>query len=96
MAMQHLRDSLPDKITPPGSFITSPLTPPPTDSKPTKLVLKVLDVLRQCRDGRQISESQWHTYKIQREEYNDLIGLVKKEGSLWTFIENKFRYKCNA
>jgi hypothetical protein len=96
MAMQPLCDSLPDKITPPGSFITSPLTPPPTDSKPTKLVLTVLDVLRQCRDGKQISESPWHTYKIQREEYDDLIGLVKKEQSLWTFIETKFRYKYNA
>ena len=93
MAMQHLRDSLPDKITPPGSFIAPPLTPPPTDSKPTKLVLMVLDALRQCRDGRQISESQWHIYKIQPEEYDGLIELVKKEESLWTFVENKLRYK---
>jgi len=94
--MQDLRDNLPDKITPPSSFITTPLTPPPTDSKATKLVLKVLDILRQWRDGRQLSESQWHLYKIRREEYDDLIGLVQKEESLSTFVENKFRYKCNA
>jgi len=91
--MQDLRDSLPDKITPPGSFIQTPLTPPPTDSKPTKLVLKVLNILQQCKDGRQVSESQWHTYKLRLEEYGELIRLVKKEESLSTFVENKFRYK---
>lgn len=92
--MQDLHESVPDKITPPSSFITIPLTPPPTNSKATKL-LKVLDVLRQYRDGRRISESQWHAYEIRREEYDDLICLVKKERSLWTFIENKLRYKSN-
>jgi hypothetical protein len=91
--MQDLRDSLPDKITPPSSFIQNPLTPPPTDSKPTKLVLKLLNILQQCKDGRQVPESQWHTYKLRLEEYDELIRLVKKEESLSTFVENKFRYK---
>ncbi|KAH8648714.1 hypothetical protein BGZ60DRAFT_534855 [Tricladium varicosporioides] len=94
--MQDLRDSLPDRITPPASYITTPLTPPPTDSKPTKLALKVLDTLQQYRDGRQISKSQWHTYKIRHEEYSNLIGLIKKEESLSTFVENKFRYDYNS
>ena len=97
MSAKHLHNSLPDRITPPGSLVASPLTPPPTDSKPTKLVRKILDILRQCKDGRYTSESPWRTYRIQRKEYDDLIGLVKKERSLWAFIEDKFRYsKCNA
>ena len=94
--MQHLHNSLSDEITLPGSFIMSSLTPLLADSKPTKLVRKILSILRQCRDGRDISESQWYTYKIQRKEYNDLISLLKKERSLWAFIEDKFRYKSNA
>ncbi len=92
MAMQHLHNSLLNKVTPTRSFIASPLTPPPTDSKPTNVVLKVLDVFRRCRDGRQVSESQWHVYKIQPEEYDDFIGLVNKDRLLWPFVENKNKY----
>jgi hypothetical protein len=71
------------------------LTPLKTDPKPTKVVLKILDIIRQCKDGRYISESPWDTYKLRREEYSDLIRLVKKE-SLSGFFEDKFRYEYNA
>jgi hypothetical protein len=54
MAMQYHRDSPPAKVTPPSSFSKAPLTPPPTDSKPTKLVLKILRLIRQCNGGRPV------------------------------------------
>jgi hypothetical protein len=59
-------------------------------------VLKILDIIQQCKDGRYISESPWDIYKLRREEYSDLIRLVKKEESLSGFFEDKFRYEYNA
>jgi hypothetical protein len=60
------------------------------------VVLKILDIIRQYRDGRPTSESPWDTYKLRREEYSDLIRLVKKEESLSGYFEDKFRYEYNA
>ena len=94
--MQDHRDNPPEKVTPPSSFIRSLLTPPPTDSKPTKLVLEILRLIRQYNHGRPVAEPEWHKFKLQRGEYDDLLTLLKKEGSLWTFMENKLRYAWTA
>jgi len=96
MAMQYHRDDRPEKVTPPGSFITAPLTPPPTDSIPTKLVLKILRIIQQCKRGRPVSESEWHTFKLQPREYDDLLTLLENEESLRTFVETRLRCAWTA
>ncbi|KAL4860372.1 hypothetical protein BDV12DRAFT_181675, partial [Aspergillus spectabilis] len=41
-----------DQITPPGSFVSSFLTPPPTDGKPANNRCSILDVFEGHRRGR--------------------------------------------
>jgi len=92
--MQNNRDNynLIEKVTPPSSFIKTPFTPPPTDSKPTKLVLNILQLIWQFKCGHPVSESEWHTFKLRRGEYDNLLILLEKNESLWTFVETKLRY----
>ncbi|OBT50221.1 hypothetical protein VE04_09152 [Pseudogymnoascus sp. 24MN13] len=91
MAMQAHRDTVSEKVTPPGSF-TTPLTPPPTDQKPTTSVVNVLQYLRGLKDGRNVSKSSWLKWKLQPSEYDELLCLLKNDESLWVFVETKVRY----
>lgn len=73
-------------------FIKAPLTTPPTDSKLTKLVLQILEHIRQRHVGVPVSQSGWHAIRVQRGEYNDLLTLLENEKSLWAFAETKLKY----
>lgn len=52
-------------------------------------------LIRRRHGARTISQSEWHTFRLRRGEYSDLLILLKKEESLWTFVETKFRYDYN-
>ncbi|KFY32935.1 hypothetical protein V495_08593 [Pseudogymnoascus sp. VKM F-4514 (FW-929)] len=91
MAMQAHRDTVSEKVTPPGSF-TAPLTPPPTDQKPTTSVVNVLQYMRGRKNGRNVSKSSWLEWKLQPSEYDELLCLLKNDKSLWVFVETKVRY----
>ncbi|KAL9103920.1 MAG: hypothetical protein Q9163_001068 [Psora crenata] len=96
MAMQYHLDNRPDKVTPPSILIKNPLTPPPTDSRPTKRVLEILEFISQRKRGRAVLKSPWHKVKLHHAEYHQLLTLLEKEESLWVFVETKLRYDYNS
>ncbi|TKA61444.1 hypothetical protein B0A49_11799 [Cryomyces minteri] len=93
MAMQFHHNNPPRKITPPDSFITAPLTPPLTGKKPSEAVVKIHKLLRYRQSGGRVSETPWRTFKLQPDEYDELLCLFKNDESLWGFVENKVRYE---
>ena len=82
----------PKHFAPSSIFIKAPLTPPPTDSKPTKLVLQLLRHIRQRQAVVQVLESEWHEIGLTHGEYNVLVTLLEKEKPHWAFVESKIRY----
>jgi hypothetical protein len=89
--MQHHQDTV-TKKTPPGSFIKAPLTPPLSDTKPSKPVAWILRLLRHQKNGGNITETPWLALKLQPGEYDELLRLLKNDESLWVFTETKVRY----
>jgi hypothetical protein len=53
---------------------------------------EIFELLQHCKNGTQISESPWQTYKLQHREYDELLALLKSDESLWGYVENKIRY----
>lgn len=90
--MQPHHDTASKKFTPPGSFIEAPLTPPLTNTKPSKRVAKILGVLRHRESGRDVSQNPWFALRLQPSEYDELLGLLKNDEPLWVFTETKVRY----
>jgi hypothetical protein len=90
--MQRHHDTASKKFTPLGSFIKAPLTPPLSDTKPSKPVARILRFLRHQKSGRNVSESPWLALKLQPGEYDELLRLLKNDESLWVFTETKVRY----
>lgn len=66
----------------------------PIDSKSTKLVLEIVEHLRQRKIGNFVSKS--YRNKLRRGEYDDLLSRLKNEKSLWEFMRNKVKYICTA
>jgi len=78
------------KITPPGSIINGPPTPPFTDTKPAARIAKILRVLRDCQNGAP-PKSPWIGYKLNSEEYEELLDQLKHDELLGGFVEDKVR-----
>ncbi|KAF8848423.1 hypothetical protein BDZ45DRAFT_732937 [Acephala macrosclerotiorum] len=87
-------NSTPFIETPPESFIHAPLTPPPTDPKPSTRALQVLSVLRNLKDGRSnpILDQPWHAIRLQPGGYKEVQKLVEADGALSIYVNNKVRY----
>ncbi|KAF7880234.1 hypothetical protein EAF00_012046 [Botryotinia globosa] len=82
-------------ITPPQSFTykTALLTPPPTDKKTTKATSKVVQEIQRRKIGRNLSNtSPWKVYKLNEEEYAEVLRLVESDKSLQGFVKDKLRY----
>jgi hypothetical protein len=92
MAMQFYHDTTSKKFTPPSSFTKAPLTPPLTDTKPSKGVARILRLLRHQKSGRNVSGPPWLALKLQPGEYDELLRLLKNDESLWVWTETKVRY----
>ena len=95
MAMQCHYKSSSIELTPPNSFSKAPLIPS-IGSKSTKLVLDIVEHLRQRKAGNFVSKSEWYRINLRRGEYDDLLSRLKKEKSLWEFMRNKVKYICTA
>jgi hypothetical protein len=91
MAMHRDCNTASTEFTPPSSF-TEPLTPPPTDSKPSKRVANILQRLRLLESGRDVLQNPWFAVKLEPSEYNELLQLLENNESLWVFREAKLRY----
>ena len=83
------------KVTPPGSFIKAPLTPPPTSTRATERVQEILDLLRCHKDGRRTLGPPWRKYRLRRGDYDHLLRLLKQDSPLRGYVEDKIRYVWN-
>jgi hypothetical protein len=79
------------KITPPGIVLNASPTPPPSDTKPSDQVAKILQILRDRQRGIIISEPPWRIFKLQSEEYDELVDELKRDEPLGGFFEDKIR-----
>jgi hypothetical protein len=79
--------------TPPDSFTSTPLTPPPSEEKgPRTSVSQILDGVRNCQRGQSLLPS-WHQFPLQEDEYADLLAEVAKESdSFQGFWKHKLKY----
>ncbi|EAL86725.1 uncharacterized protein AFUA_7G08520 [Aspergillus fumigatus Af293] len=81
-------------ITPPGSDLVTPLTPPPTEEKASPIVTKVLRHLRQHQQGHR-PQSSWVEYPLKPKEYVDFTNLLGSDGRLSGYVKDKVRYDYN-
>ncbi|CZR64903.1 uncharacterized protein PAC_14803 [Phialocephala subalpina] len=79
------------KITPPGSIINGPPTPPLTDTKPAARVARILRAFRDCQNGAP-PRSPWTACKLSSEEYEELLDQLKHDELLGGFVADKVRY----
>jgi hypothetical protein len=79
--------------TPPESFTSPPLTPPPTDEKTTYLISRIAEKIKSRKDGRSPFIEPWTGYTIEETEYKDLLQLLRSDESLWGFTRHKLRYE---
>ncbi|KAF8864914.1 hypothetical protein BDZ45DRAFT_497209 [Acephala macrosclerotiorum] len=79
--------------TPPESFTSPPLTPPPTDEKCRLSALPILEEIKNRKAGN-TSIRCWSEYTLEPEGYNDLLQRLQGDGdkSLWGFVRYKLRY----
>ncbi|KAH9204218.1 hypothetical protein DL95DRAFT_529357 [Leptodontidium sp. 2 PMI_412] len=79
--------------TPPDSFTSTPLTPPPSEEKgPRTLISQIFDGVRKCQRGQSLL-SPWHQFPLQEDEYADLLAEVTKESdSFKGFWKHKLKY----
>ena len=73
--------------TPPESFTASPLTPPPCDQKSASVVPRLLEIIRNRKDGRNFSEEPWQAFNVNASEYKEFQQLVREDG----FVQDKLR-----
>lgn len=77
------------QITPPGSFDSSPPTPPPTDRK---TVSNIRSILNGFQSHYRCSRSTpWLVYSLRREKYENVLQLLKSDTDLDRHIKCKVR-----
>jgi hypothetical protein len=77
-------------ITPPGSIINGPPTPPLTDTKPAARVARILRAFRDCQNGTP-PRSPWTVCQLSSEEYEELLDRLKHDERLGGFVADKVR-----
>ncbi|TKA49809.1 hypothetical protein B0A49_13400 [Cryomyces minteri] len=82
--------------TPPNSFATRPLTPPPSDEKPTSRVTEVLRLLRGLRDGTPVTCEPWQVISFSVSNYEEVHRRLVADESLWGYVNNKVRYDYDS
>ena len=78
-----------DQITPLGSFVSSPLTPPPTDVKAAFNIHSILNGFRS--HYRESRPTPWRVYPLKHEKYKDLLQILKSDTDLDSHIKCKVR-----
>ncbi|ELR06578.1 hypothetical protein VC83_06264 [Pseudogymnoascus destructans] len=78
--------------TPPESFTSAPLTPPPTDDKSTSPASRIIREIRNQQEGRKLTSIPWASYNLDVEGYEDLLLRLQVDESLCGFAQHKLRY----
>ena len=82
--------------TPPESFTSPPLTPPPTDEKSKSVVSAILRVIKNYKAGKASTGSSAE-FRLEPEGYKNLLQKLQSDSdeSLWGFVEDKLRYEAH-
>ncbi|KAA6408873.1 MAG: hypothetical protein FRX48_07217 [Lasallia pustulata] len=78
--------------TPPESFTSPPFTPPPTDEKPTSLVSRIVEEIKNRQEGRNLTSTPWAVYFLDLKGYQKLQHELQRDESLCGFAQHKLRY----
>lgn len=77
------------RITAPQSFTSLPLTPPPSDRKPTaSVILRITEEIRNRKVGHNFSSEPWNEFEVNTKEYEELERLFQYDG----WVQDKLRY----
>jgi hypothetical protein len=88
----NVQSKPPKHVTPPDSFTSQPLTPPPTDERSIS-VSRIIKEVRSRQQGRSLTGIPWADYTLDPEGYEDLFHRLQNDEPLWGFVEDKLRYK---
>ena len=77
--------------TPPESVGSPPLTPPPTETKPSTRVLRIVNILRRCQLGQAVELQPWLAFHLEPQEYDAILQLVEADNALQAYVEDKIR-----
>ncbi|KAG9232706.1 hypothetical protein BJ875DRAFT_505834 [Amylocarpus encephaloides] len=80
------------RATPPDSFTSPPLTPPPTDEKTTSLVSRIIKEIKNRQEGRNLTSTPWAVYLLDLKGYQELQQELQRDDSLCGFAQHKLRY----
>ncbi|EKV12619.1 hypothetical protein PDIG_42200 [Penicillium digitatum PHI26] len=80
-----------DDITPPGSFLNPPLTPPPTEKKKlSRSAQAVLDCLELHRAGQRPAQPWWR-HRLVQDDYTEVLRVLDGDEILRGYVEDKVR-----
>lgn len=78
------------EITPPGSFLEPPLTPPPTEEKPlSRSAQSVLNCFHLHRAGHR--PQFWWEHRLVWKDYTEVLSVLNGDYSLRDYVEDKLR-----
>lgn len=89
--MNQIRKTEPLLTTPSESFVNTPPTPPPTESKLSARVLSVVALLRRRKDGLAVPEQPWCTFRLRPGESEEIGQLLQADKALWAYVNDKAR-----
>jgi hypothetical protein len=78
--------------TPPESFTSPLLTPPPSEQKSKALLLApIIEEITNRRKGHNFSSQPWQRFELDENEFKALLQVLQKDG----FTKDKLRYDSN-
>lgn len=78
-----------DHITPPGSFVSSILTPPPTGGKAISNVSLLIDTFQRHRKGYR--PDPWIVYPLAPGAYTELLRRLRFDIDLEEYVRHRVR-----
>lgn len=75
-----------------GKFHPPPPTPPPTEETTTSLASRIIEKIKNRREGRNVTSTPWVVYSLDLKGYQELQHELQGDESLWGFAQHKLRY----
>jgi hypothetical protein len=91
MLALHTTEGRRDNITPPASFTSAPLTPPPTDEKTFTQASRVIAHFKDIQAGRHTRHDPWTLFQLSEREYEVIEYRLKQDESLFGYVKDKIR-----
>jgi hypothetical protein len=78
-------------ITPPSSFVSAPLTPPPTNEKAFTQAPRLIALFKDIEAGKYIKEHPWTEFQLSQGEYDDIERQLRRDEALFGYVKDKIR-----